>query len=83
IVVEGKALTRPSDIHGWLVAKDVQIPAYGAATYGSRPPSETLARFLFSPPASRLLAAASLQKRSGLGCSAALRPKGSDVGRPP
>ena len=25
IAVEGKALTLPSDIHGWLVAKDVQI----------------------------------------------------------
>ncbi|VIO69417.1 IS110 family transposase [Bradyrhizobium ivorense] len=25
IVVEGKSPTRPSDIHGWLVAKDIQI----------------------------------------------------------
>ena len=25
IVAEGKALTLPSDIHGWLVAKGVQI----------------------------------------------------------
>lgn len=47
------------------------------------PSPETLARLLFSPPASRLLAAASLQKRRALGCAAALRPKGSAADRPP
>jgi len=47
------------------------------------PPSETLLRFPFSPPVSRLLAAASLQKRRELGCAAALRPMGSAAGRPP
>jgi hypothetical protein len=47
------------------------------------PPSETLARFFFSPPGKRLLAPASLQKRRELECAAALRPKGSAAARPP
>jgi len=65
------------------ISAEGRFPAYGLRPMAAVPPSETLARFFFSPPAGRLLAAASLQKRRELGCAAALRPKGSATVWPP